>query len=199
MFRIQYEKIGIVLTLLVSISTLLNAQPVQAGSVKTSIEPLRVVSSGAVAPGTGSILVRTQDAVGATWHSFGLTPGHVYTAWLGVFNNPKACATSPCTPADFANPVAEGSVIYGSGQIAGDDGTVNFVVFHAVGDTTGVVANIGTGGGLLNTKKAEIHLVTRTHGLASTDPAVLQQQLSTFNGGCPPNTCVNVQAAPHQP
>jgi hypothetical protein len=52
---------------------------------------------------------------------------------------------------------------------------------------------------LLNAKRAEIHLVVRSHGPASADPAVLQQQLTTFNGGCPPNTCMNVQAAPHLP
>jgi len=199
MLRIRYEKIGTILAVLISIGSLLNAQPVQADSSRTSIEPLLMPPGGAVAPGTGSILVRTKDAVGATVHAFGLIPGHVYTAWLAVFNNPKACATSPCTAADFANLNTEGSVIWGSGQIAGDDGTVNFVVFHAVGDTTGVAPGIGTGTGLLSTKKAQIHLVVRTHGPASVDPAVLQQQLSTFNGGCPPNTCKNVQGAVHEP
>ena len=37
MFRIRYEKIMVVLTLLVGIGSLLDARPVQAGSVKTSI------------------------------------------------------------------------------------------------------------------------------------------------------------------
>ena len=186
------------ITLLTGALVLQGAHPAQADS-KITIEPLHVVATGAMAPGTGSILVRKNTGVGATWHAFGLVPGYVYTAWLGVFNNPKRCATSPCTPADFANPAVQGSVIYGSGQIAGDDGSVDFTVFRAVGDTTGVVPGIGTGMGVLNAKRAEIHLVVRTHGPADADPAVLQEQLTTFNGGCPPNTCVNVQAAPHQP
>ncbi|MBI3245111.1 MAG: hypothetical protein HYZ50_01245 [Deltaproteobacteria bacterium] len=83
--------------------------------------------------------------------------------------------------------------------VAPGTGSILVRTSDAVGDTTGVVAGIGTGMGLLNAKKAEIHLVVRTHGLASTDPAVLQLQLTTFNGGCPPNTCVNVQVAPHLP
>ena len=197
MFHIRDQKIVVVLTVLIGICSLLSALPVQADSAKTSIEPLLVVATGAEAPGTGSILVRTKEGVGATWHAFGLLSRHVYTAWLGVFNNPKKCATTPCTSADFANPEVRGSVIWGSGQIAGEDGTVTFVVFRAVGDTTGVFEGIGTGEGLLNAKKAEIHLVVRTHG--PVIPAMLEEQLTTFNGGCPPNTCVNVQAAPHLP
>lgn len=197
MFHIRYQKSVVTLALLIGAYSLLGARSAQADSVKTSIEPLLVAATGAVAPGTGSILVRTKEGIGATWHAFGLAPGHVYTAWVGVFNNPKKCATSPCTPADFANPEVQGSVIWGSGQIAGEDGTVTFVVFRAVGDTTGVFEGIGTGEGLLNARKAEIHLVVRTHGPAI--PEMLEEQLTTFNGGCPPNTCVNVQFAPHQP
>jgi hypothetical protein len=53
--------------------------------------------------------------------------------------------------------------------------------------------------GLVEPFKAEIHLVVRTHGPASGDPAVLQAQLNMFNGGCPPNTCGNVQVSVHQP
>lgn len=38
--------------------------------------------------------------------------------------------------------------------------------------------------GLVNVKGAEIHLVVRSHGMASADPMVLAQQLTQFNGGC---------------
>ena len=53
--------------------------------------------------------------------------------------------------------------------------------------------------GLLRPSKAEIHLAVRTHGPASGDPNVLQAQLGAFNGGCPPNACMNVQVSVHQP
>lgn len=185
----------VVLTLLVGIGSLLGALPVQA-QPRTSIEPLRVIPGLAVAPGTGSTLVHTSDAVGATVHAFGLVPGNVHTLWVTAFNNPKKCATTPCSAADVPNPDVQASITFGPGQIAGDDGTVDFTAFRAVGDLTGVYL----GPGLLRPHKAEIHLVVRRHGPASADPAVLQEQLTMFNGGCPtPPGCTNVQVAPHLP
>ena len=196
MSRIYCCKTFIAIALLTGVLIVQGARPAQAGSAKTSIEPLRVVGVGSVIPGTGSILVRTKEGVGATVHTFGLVPGNAYTLWLGIFNNPKKCATDPCTPADFPNPDVQGVVLWGSGQVAGDDGTADFGTFRAVGDTSGS-AGLGTATALEKPFKAEIHLVVRSHG--PVIPAMLSAQLSTFNGGCPPNTCVNVQAAPHQP
>jgi hypothetical protein len=40
---------------------------------------------------------------------------------------------------------------------------------------------------------SEIHLVVRDHGPKFPG----NDQLSGFNGGCPPETCVNVQASVH--
>jgi hypothetical protein len=198
MSHIRNQKNVVVLTVLIGVCSLLGVHSAQADSAKTSIEPLLNLMSGAEVPGTGTILVRTKDGVGATLHTSGLTPGHVYTLWFTVFNNPKRCATTPCSvPGDLMNPNVRGVVLSGTGQIAGDDGTADFGAFRAVGDTTGVFEGIGTGEGLLNAKKAEIHLVVRTHG--PVIPAMLEEQLTTFNGGCPPNTCVNVQAAPYLP
>ncbi len=149
-----------------------------------------------MAPGTGTILVRTKEGVGATVHAFGLVPGNVYTLWLTIFNNPKKCATTPCSPADFPNPEVQAVVLSGSGQIAGEDGTADYGAFRAVGDPSGS-AGLGTATALERPRKAEIHLAIRSHG--PVIPAMLSDQLTTFNGGCPPNMCVTVQAAPHLP
>jgi len=186
-------------TIILLAGTLLvpGALPAQADSPKTTIEPLLLIPSGAVAPGTGSILVRTEEGVGATLHAFGLVPGNVYTLWWAIFNNPKKCATPLCSPADFPNPDAQGVLLSGTGQIAGEDGTADFGTFRAVGDPSG--KEEGTAEALEKPFKAQIHLAVRSHGPASADPAVLHQQLTTFNGGCPPNTCVTVQVAPHLP
>jgi hypothetical protein len=125
----------------------------------------------------------------------------VYTLWFTVFNNPKKCATTPCSvPGDLMNPEVRGVILSGSGQIAGEDGTVDLGAFRAVGDPSGTAEGPpATAEALENARKAEIHLAVRGHGPASADPAVLQEQLTTFNGGCPPNTCMTVQAAPHLP
>lgn len=197
MSRIYCCKTFIAIALLTGVLIVQGTRPAQAGSARTSIEPLRVFGVGTVIPGTGSILVRTKEGVGATLHTFGLVPGNVYTFWWTVFNNPKECATTLCTGADLPNPDVQAVVLSGAGQIAGDDGTADFGAFRAVGDTTGREPSVGTATLLENAQKAQIHLVVRNHG--PVIPAMLGDQLSMFNGGCPPNTCMNVQAAPHQP
>ena len=97
-----------------------------------------------------------------TANTAGLVPGTAVTAWFGVFNNPQFCATTPCTPADEANPLVQASVINAGGRIIGADGTANFGGFRAVGDTTGTFS----GPGLLNPLTAQIDVAIRSHGPA---------------------------------
>ncbi|MGH9768300.1 MAG: hypothetical protein ACREAB_12765 [Blastocatellia bacterium] len=167
---------------------------------RITTRPVLNFSDHSVVPATGTILVRTRDNVFATMYTAGLTPGTAVTFWFGIFNNPHNCATRPCTPADLSNPAVAGSIVNAGGRIIGADGAATYGAFRKVGDTTGVFSGAGTGQGLLNPMRAEIHLVTRTHGPAiMNDPVMLSQQLSLFNGGCPPNTCANLQASIHQP
>ena len=131
-----------------------------------------------------------------TLNTAGLVPGTVATAWIAIFNTPAACATNPCSPPDLANPAVHGGLVYAGGRIIGADGTATFGGFRAVGDTSGIF--MGTRG-LILPMTAEIHLAVRTHGAAIlNDPTVLSQQLTTFNGGCPPNPCANLHVSIHQ-
>lgn len=166
---------------------------------RITFSPVVNFSNHTVVPSTGSILVRDRDSVFATMHTTGLTPGTAVTMWWAIFNNPHNCATRPCTPADLSNPAVQGSVISAGGKIVGADGAATFGAFRAVGDTTGVFTGLGTVQSLQDALRAEIHLVARTHGAALNDPTMLSQQLNLFNGGCPPNTCSNVQASIHRP
>jgi len=167
---------------------------------KVSVRPILNISDLSVVPFTGTMLVRTRDDVFATINTSGLEPGAAVTAWWVFFNNPHNCATRPCAPDDLGNPAVAGSVANAGGKIVGADGTASYGAFRAAGDLTGVVAGFGTAQGLLNPLKAEIFLVTRTHGAALLgDPAMLSQQLNTYNGGCPPNTCADLQVSIHQP
>ncbi len=162
--------------------------------------PVMNMATGERIPSSGTTLTRERGSVFFTFHTQGLTPGHAVTTWMAVFNNPRLCATSPCTPADFANPRVNGTLLNSGGRIVGPDGAATFGGFRAVGDITGARLGIGTGNGLVNTRRAEIHLVVRTHGPANlADPAVLAEQLSMFNGGCPTNTCTNIQASIFMP
>ena len=163
---------------------------------RISISPVVVFGGTTVITGAGSELVRAKGGVYMDLHTQGLTPGIVATAWWVFFNNPAACATDPCSGDDFPNPAVEASVLYAAGRVVGPDGALDIGAFRAAGDTTG--ANFGPG--LLDPKRAQIHLVVRSHGPALLgDPAALAAQLTTFNGGCPPNACGNVQASVHEP
>lgn len=158
--------------------------------------PVRVMATQAVIPASGSMLVRTNNGVFMTLTTQGLVPGTVATVWFAIFNTPAACATNPCTPVDLDNPATHGGLFNNGGRIVGADGSATFGGFRAIGDETG--RERGTRG-LILPRTAEIHLVVRTHGPAIlNDPMVLSQQLSMFNGGCPPNTCTTIQASVHQ-
>lgn len=179
----------------------------QHAGVRVSISPVHVFSptgDGALIQGAGSELTRSKAGVFMTFHAQGLTPGTVATAWWVFFNNPKACATSPCRVADLlSNPYSQPSLLYAAGRIVGADGTIDMGAFRAVGDTTGsesvpVPPFPAVNPGLLDPKNAEVHIVIRSHG-ATLMGDLLTAQLTTFNGGCPPNMCANVQASVHQP
>jgi hypothetical protein len=182
-----------------SIVSVAHGQNGQSPHPRITSRSVVVMATGAVVPASGSTLFRNQDGVFFSFYTGELTNGDAVTLWMAVFNNPEFCATSPCTPADFANPAVNGTLLVTGGEVIGPDGRGTYGAFRAVGDTTGARPNFGTGNGLVKPLHAEIHLVTRSHGPANLmDSMVLAQQLSTFNGGCPPNTCMNVHASVHQ-
>jgi hypothetical protein len=170
------------------------AVPADNSSEKISIKPVLVMATGAVQSAAGSQLTRDKNAIFGIINTKGLNSGWVYTAWFGIFNNPDQCATRPCSAADFANPAVMGSRVNFGGRLIGMDGAATYGAFLAVGDTSTAF----DGPGLLDPKHAEIHMVVRSHGPALMGAAFMDQ-LNVFNGGCPPNTCMNVQASVHAP
>jgi hypothetical protein len=174
------------------------AQSPKSGNVQVTIVPNHFFGTTNIAPYGGGSLSRNNDGVFGTIYASGLTPGTVVTMWWAIFNNPEFCAAETCAPSDFLNPLVDGALLYGGGRLIGVDAYATFGGYRAEGDNTGFQINPGypnPSPGLIDSKKAQIHLALRTHGMASSDPAVLQQQLTSFNGGCPPNSCMNVQAA----
>jgi hypothetical protein len=185
--------------LTLALATQAMAQSGDSGHPRITSRPVVFMATGAVTPSAGSTLFRNQDGVFFSFYTSGLTNGDAVTVWMAVFNNPEFCATSPCTAADFANPAVNGTLLNTGGAVIGPDGSARFGAFRAVGDTTGARPDTGTGNGLVKPLSAEIHLVTRSHGPANLmNPMVLAEQLTTFNGGCPPNTCMNIHASVHQ-
>ena len=194
-----------VLTL--ALAATVSSQSNDSGNVKTSIGSVHSLASGAVIPAAGASLSRNNDGVFGTISSSGLTPGHVVTFWWAIYNNPEFCANTACAPPDLNNPAVNGSLQYGGGTLADVGGRVNFSGYLAVGDNTGFYLNPmfpnmpNPSPGIVSAKKAQIHLALRSHGFPNVDPAIFQQQLTSFPGGCsvaaPP--CATLQAAPFFP
>jgi hypothetical protein len=117
-----------------------------------------------------------------------------------VFNEPDACG-GPCGPTNLGNPAARASVFYAAGFVTGDDGVGNVTAHLDDGPLPigvevtpdGTVRGLDRGNGFA----AEIHVVLRSHGA----PVVGQtaEQIASFNGACPPNTCANREAAMFSP
>ena len=174
-----------------------SAQDDKSGNPKINSRSLIWMSTGLNVPASGSSLFRSKGGVFFTLTTSGLTPGDAVTLWLAVFNNPEHCATNPCTPADFANPAVDGTLLNTGGRVIGFDGSATFGAYRAVGDVTGARPGVGTLNGLVDPLRAQIHLVVRDHGMAQIgNPSVLQDQLSMFFGGCPAGVgCANLQAS----
>jgi len=194
-----------VLTLTLAATVL--SQSTDSGNVKTSTNSVYAIATGAVVPAAGASLSRNNNGVFATISSSGLTPGHVITFWWVIYNNPEFCANTSCAPPDLNNPAVNGALQYGGGTQADLGGRVNFSGYLAVGDNSGFYLNPmfpnmpNPSPGIVNAKKAQIHLALRSHGFPNADPAILQQQLTSFPGGCsvamPP--CATLQVAPFFP
>lgn len=134
-----------------------------------------------------SVLVRTDDGLHGVFSTSGLTPGDAVTLWYIIFNNPEACATSPCSvPADVFNEEAGADFYWADGRIVNPAGKVTLTGPLAVGQTAysgKVEVGIGDAVPLTDPHGAEVVLAVHSHGPASTGDE-LAAQLSSFTGGC---------------
>jgi hypothetical protein len=130
--------------------------------------------------GAWAQLVRNDSGAAFNFHAKELIPGHVYTIWFVTVNNPDACASTPCTPADVIlnSEAVESDVTYGAGHVAGQSGSAAFGGHLAAGD----FPNGWLGNGFTNPHGAEIHLVLNDHG--PMIPDLVSNMLSTYRGGC---------------
>jgi len=147
---------------------------------------------GAAIPGASSTLVRNSSRASMTLQTSGLGAGTAATVWWVIFNNPENCV-GPCSDDDKARVGVNASVLYAAGHVIGGTGEARYASSLKLGDTTG--AKFGPG--LLHPFGAEIQFHVRTHGLAL--PGLIDQQIHSHDGGCPPNTCQTIQISVHKP
>src|SRR6516225_2444155 len=146
--------------------------------------PPPLTATNAIA-NSSSVLIRNQNGVWYYITTVGLVPNGPYTNWWVIFNHPEFCSAGGCGMKDFpqngGDPNVQASVLWATGRVADANGHATFSAnLTADGTVPGFVI---FGPGLLN-PRAEIHIIVRSHGAASTDPKVLENQLTTPKGGC---------------
>ncbi len=133
-----------------------------------------------IGDGARATLTRTSSGISYSIDTHSLRSGHGYTAWVVVINDPAACASNPCAPADIlTNPDTDSQVTYGTGRVAGSSGQGGFGGHLARGP---LPAGWLPDQGLDDPRGAEIHLVLNDHGpkLAQFMPGMIR----TYRAGC---------------
>lgn len=155
--------------------------------------------------GSYSQLIRGNGLVAMELATGGLEPEAPYTTWWVIFNTPEGCIGA-CDLDDLffpdgtlnINPNANISMLFADGAMSDADGNISFSAILPVGRALGELL---AGPGLVDPRRAEIHLVVRAHG--PLDLSRAYEQLSTFEphpilgGTCVP--CEDVQFAMHLP
>jgi len=162
-----------------------------------------------------SILARYDGGIYALLLS-ALPIGDAVTMWLVIFNAPENCSDNVCGEDDLNNDAAQVDITYAGGHVVlpvlsrrfwGDSW---FFTQRHEGDISGSIVPVVFGKealGLVNARKAEVHLIARTHGRAIA--GMEEAMTSTFGGGCEgglppelgppgPNTCEDIQFAVHK-
>lgn len=167
------------------------------------------LETGELIPRAFSKLKRHDNGVAATIHTSLLEAKGVYTVWLVIFENPELCSDNMCGEDDifgpggvllvnddgtFGTPGVIVTVMWGTGKIASGAGICTFNIRAETNNPPGEVL---FGPGLVDVLGSEIHFVVRNHG--QTIPGSLEEQLTTFAGGCDVNGCSDEQFSIHKP
>ncbi len=161
-----------------------------AADSEVDVQPVLDINTGEPVDGTAT-LTRTDSGVGFTINTRGLQAGGTYTVWWSGFNHPEECENKcACgSPADFnGNSAAAGaSTFWATGRVADKYGQATFAATVAYGefpDETFYPRGI-------DSAHAEVQLFIRGHGRPI--PKLLEEQLTTFGGGCDIRNCFEPQ------
>lgn len=171
----------------------------QADEPVTGYAPMQQFTDRAVVDGT-STLTRHHQGAAFTLSTRALQNRNAYTVWWVVFNNPELCESAcECGAVDLDNPAVEPGQFWATGRVADRFGQADFAGGTGVGELPAgedQAPHPIAMSPLLDPLEAEIHLVVRGHGRHMRRH--LEEQLTTLNGGCPPNECANAQFSIHR-
>lgn len=194
------------------------ATPANASYRQTS--EMNQFGTGDSRPGA-AVLTRTAGRMVLEISTQDLVPNSTYSVWWIIFNDPENCLqpdlcdtpdvfSSPGVLNEVQVPATRNSATWATGFITDGEGRINTSAEIDAGAVpVGTFVNHGwstpvSGGpddnaGLLpgNGLEAEVHVLLRSHGPAVAGSA--GDQISTFNGLCDVQTCVNTQNAIFRP
>ena len=153
------------------------------------------IDGGAVVVDGVSRLFRDKRGVRVEIVTSGLDTDAVYTVWWVFFNDPNACATTPCTEMDLMNPATISGVMWADGFHASSAGIGSMTASLLENDVSGEQAPFAANT-LQNAAKAEIHMVLKSHGLPAAN---IFAQVTTSEGGFACGACADTHFAIHQP
>ena len=152
-----------------------------------------------------TVLVRDfkDGTVSASISSRALDPETAYSIWWAVFNRPQYCEEPyRCGVTDLppfgGDPRIRASVFWGGGFVSDPFGMANSSLKLRVGRTSRELFAQTQPYGLGNIRKAEIHVVLRSHGPIGIAGSVAEQ-IGTATLACPDEGCVNTFASIHIP
>jgi len=176
-------------TAVVALGILIGLLPLpSAGAARARVqrEPVRWhMQSGnphgsPVGPGATATLVRTSRGLSYSINTSQLDPGHAYTLWIVVINDPAACSVTPCSPQDILlNPETDAQITYGTGHVVGHRGEAGFGATLRAGP---IPAGWLPDQGLDNPLGAQVHLVLNDHGPVLAE--FLPEMIQTYRAGC---------------
>jgi len=176
--RPQWKKASAAVVLLAMISTATVSAAAEHETVAVNWHAQS--GSGPVGDGATATLIRRADGVSFRIQTNNLRPGHAYTVWFVVINNPSACTASPCSGPDIVlNAATNSQVTYATGHVVGESGQGTFAGSFRAGELPdGWFAGRGLGDPLT----ADIHLVLNDHGPAIQ--GLVSEMIHTYRAGC---------------
>lgn len=169
---------------LIALSSLALAAPAAHQAVAINFHPQAQGAyglSGAVGADAVATLTRRDDGVSWRFQTSRLQPGHAYTIWFVVLNDPDQCLGVPtCNAPDIVTRhlITDSQVTYGAGHVVGGSGQATF----AASFQAGAIGGWFEGGGLWDPRTADIHLVLNDHGPML--PAYMPGMTHTYRAGC---------------
>jgi len=163
----------------------------------TTIAPVEgfLASEGEKFDGISEV-IRLKGQAKYSVNAVGLKANEAHTVWYGVFNKPEACAIPcECNGADIPNQEVGFGMFWAGGRVADEYGQINIDGLVNYGRYNNDQILLGKP---MQSRRAEIQIVLRTHGVASADPGILEKQLTEYQGGCDVAACEDYVLTVHK-